>query len=331
MPSKSFIRVKRLSRYFQNLCAVDNLSFELRQGEILGFLGANGAGKSTTMKMLCGTLAPSQGEIFIRDVNLLTNALQAKTHIGYLPERAPLYPEMRVDEYLQYCAQIRRVKRQYRESAVKNAKIRCGLHDVGKRLIGHLSKGYQQRVGIAQAIVHDPSILILDEPSSGLDPIQIRDIRRLIRSLGKDRSILISSHILPEVQTVCDRVQIIHQGKLALSAGIEELQHRLRAQSLLFQLRLEPDTELISRTPGVTQIENLGNRRYRIHFEQQNPAEKLAELAVERAWGLLQLQPEQRSLEEIFLEITGKDSIVAEDTNPSLPNIGSAKVEQEAS
>jgi ABC-2 type transport system ATP-binding protein len=231
---------------------------------------------------------------------------------------------MRVDEYLQYCAQLRRVKRQFREAAVKNAKIRCGLSDVGQRIIGHLSKGYQQRVGIAQAIVHDPSILILDEPSAGLDPIQIHDIRRLIRSLGKDRSILISSHILPEVQSVCDRVQIIHQGRLALSAGIEELQHRLRAQSLLFHVRLEPDPELISRTPGVTRIETLGARLYRIHFGEQNPAEKLAQLAVERAWGLLQLQPEQRSLEEIFLEITGKDSIVADDTNPSLANVAAA-------
>jgi gliding motility-associated transport system ATP-binding protein len=319
MPSKSFIHVKQLSRYFHQLCAVDKLNFELRQGEILGFLGANGAGKSTTLKMLCGALAPSDGEITIRGVNLLTDPRQAKSHIGYLPERAPLYLDMKVDEYLLYCAELRQVKAKYRANAVKNAKTRCALNDVATRLIGHLSKGYQQRVGIAQAIVHDPSILILDEPSAGLDPIQIHDIRRLIRSLGQDRSVLISSHILPEVQSVCDRVQIIHQGRLALSASIEDLQQRLRAHSLLFALRANADIELISRTPGVTKIDKLESNRFRIHFEQQNPAEKLAQLAVERGWGLQQLHPEQRSLEDIFLEITGKDSVVTEDTNPSLP------------
>jgi len=327
MPAKSFILVKDLTRYFHPLCAVDRLNFELRQGEILGFLGANGAGKSTTMKMLCGALAPSFGEIHIRGVNLLTDPRQAKMHIGYLPERAPLYPDMKVDEYLQYAAELRCVKRSFRANAVKHAKIRCGLSDVGGRVIGHLSKGYQQRVGIAQAIVHDPSILILDEPSAGLDPIQIHDIRRLIRSLGQDRSVLISSHILPEVQTVCDRVQIIHQGRLALSASIADLQQRLRAQSLVLGLRENADIELLSRTPGVTAIDTLKDNQYRIHFEQLNPAEKLARLAVERGWGLLRLQPEERSLEDIFLEITGKDSIVTDDTNPSLPRTDNATLE----
>jgi len=321
MPSKSFIQVKHLSRYFHQLCAVDDLNFELRQGEILGFLGANGAGKSTTMKMLCGALAPSQGEITIRGVNLLTNPRQAKAHIGYLPERAPLYLDMKVDEYLRYAAELRQVKRGYRSEALKNAKIRCGLHDVGHRLIGHLSKGYQQRVGIAQAIVHDPSILILDEPSAGLDPIQIHDIRRLIRALGQDRSVLISSHILPEVETVCDRVQIIHQGRLALSASIADLHQRLRAQSLIVCFRANADIELISRTPGVTGIDALDEHRFRVHFDQHNPAEKLAQLAVERGWGLQRLAPEERSLEDIFLDITGKDSIVTDDTNPSLPRV----------
>jgi len=330
MPSKSFILVKDLSRYFHHLCAVDRLNFELRQGEILGFLGANGAGKSTTMKMLCGALAPSHGEISIRGVNLLTDPCQAKMHIGYLPERAPLYPDMKVDHYLLYAAELRRVKRSYRANALKYAKVRCGLSDVGDRVIGHLSKGYQQRVGIAQAIVHDPSILILDEPSAGLDPIQIHDIRRLIRSLGQDRSVLISSHILPEIQTVCDRVQIIHQGRLALSASISDLQQRLRAQSLLFSLRANADIELISRTPGVSGIDELNNNTFRIHFEQQNPAEKLAQLAVERGWGLLRLQPEERSLEDIFLEITGKDSIVTDDTNPSLASVVDQSAERDA-
>jgi ABC-2 type transport system ATP-binding protein len=210
-----------LSRYYSDHCAVDHLDVRLQKGEVLGLLGPNGAGKSTTMQMLTGNLAPSAGEIRINGIDLLDEPRKAKQQIGYLPEQPPVYRDLTVDEYLNYCARLRNVPAKDRKEAVERARERCGLQDVNKRLIGNLSKGYRQRVGIAQAILHNPAVVILDEPTVGLDPIQIREIRSLIRELGQEHGIILSTHILPEVQAVCDRVQILNHGKTVFNDTLE--------------------------------------------------------------------------------------------------------------
>jgi gliding motility-associated transport system ATP-binding protein len=208
------ISARALTRHFGAYTAVDAVDLELKRGEVLGFLGPNGAGKTTTMQMLTGNLAPSEGEVTICGVDLLTDPVAAKLCIGYLPEYPPLYRELTVDEFLSLAVKLHRVPKPKRRDAVARAKQRCGLSDVGRKLIGTLSKGYQQRVGIAQAIAHEPDVLILDEPTAGLDPNQIRDIRLLVRELGGVHSVILSTHILSEVEAVCDRVQIMHHGKV---------------------------------------------------------------------------------------------------------------------
>lgn len=216
-----------LSRDYGDHRAVINLDVELRKGEVLGLLGPNGAGKSTTMQMLTGNLAPTAGEIHINGVDLLDEPRKAKQQIGYLPEQPPVYRDLTVSEYLHYCARLRNVPAAQRQGGVERASERCGLKDVGKRLIGNLSKGYRQRVGIAQAILHNPAVVILDEPTVGLDPIQIREIRSLIRELGQEHGIILSTHILPEVQAVCGRVQILNRGKTVFNntlEGVESLE-----------------------------------------------------------------------------------------------------------
>lgn len=198
----ALIQAKNLHRYYADTHAVNNVSIELNQGEILGLLGPNGAGKSSCLQMLCGALAPSAGQILINDLDLLDQPIQAKQHIGYLPDKPPLYQELSVNEYLDYAARLRRIPGSQLKPLRDHAIQRCGLEDYGKRLIANLSKGYQQRVGIAQAIIHQPEIIILDEPTVGLDPIQMREIRKLIIELGKQHGVILSTHILPEVQAV---------------------------------------------------------------------------------------------------------------------------------
>jgi ABC-2 type transport system ATP-binding protein len=206
------ISARGLTRRFGAYAAVAHVDLELRRGEVLGFLGPNGAGKTTTMQMLTGNLAPTEGEIEICGIDLLAHPTAAKARIGYLPETPPLYRDLTVDEFLALAVKLHRVPRAKRREAVLRAKERCGVSDVGRKLIGTLSKGYQQRVGVAQAIVHEPDLIILDEPTVGLDPNQIRDMRMLIRELGNDHSVILSTHILPEVEAICDRVQIMNKG-----------------------------------------------------------------------------------------------------------------------
>ena len=237
------ISAYNLSRNFGKRTAVHKVDLELRRGEVLGLLGPNGAGKSTTMQMLTGNLAPTSGSVQICGVDLLKNPQQAKRYIGYLPENPPLYKELTVDEYLRFAAKLHHVNLSRIDSVLTEVKQRCGLNDIGKRLINTLSKGYQQRVGIAQAIIHQPEVIILDEPSIGLDPNQIREIRILIRELGKSSSVILSTHILPEVEGVCDRVQIMNQGTMVFNAALAELKQKNLSLERIFEqftLRNEP-------------------------------------------------------------------------------------------
>ncbi|MCW9024631.1 MAG: ABC transporter ATP-binding protein [Gammaproteobacteria bacterium] len=308
MTSEHLISVEHLYRHYGPLQAVNNVSFDLKRGEVLGFLGPNGAGKSTTMQIITGNLAPSSGQIKICGLDLLDQPKEAKARIGYLPEQPPLYRELTVDEFLQFCARLNRIPRDKQTGALKQAKARCGLEAVGSRLINNLSKGYQQRVGIAQAIIHSPDIVVLDEPTVGLDPIQIREIRNLIRELGQEHGVILSTHILPEVQMTCDRVQIINRGQLVFSDNIDNLNQRMTARSLILGLENPPATDRLLAIHGVESVEPLGESRLRIkHAEGQSPAQTLAEAAINNQWGLMELTPETQTLEQIFVDITSTE------------------------
>jgi ABC-2 type transport system ATP-binding protein len=304
MENEILIEAKGLSRRYGPTVAVAGLDLTLRKGEILGLLGPNGAGKTTTMKMLAGCLAPTAGSVKINGVDLREEPKAAKQHLGYLPEQPPVYPELTVDEYLTYCAGLHGIGRANRDGAVASAKKDCGLADVGKRLVGNLSKGYQQRVGLAQAIIHRPPVVILDEPTVGLDPIQIREIRTLIIELGKSHSVILSSHILPEIQAVCGRVMIIHRGRAVFNEAIGQI----KGAAITVQFRRPPKAADLGSFKGVTQVAELGAGQFRLHCAgDADPREALAELAARNNWGLLELRAEQKTLEEVFVELTAGD------------------------
>jgi ABC-2 type transport system ATP-binding protein len=306
--STTLINAQHLYRHYGDNTAVEDISFQLQQGDILGLLGPNGAGKSTTMQMLSGVLAPSAGSININGIDLLDQPRAAKKQIGYLPEQPPLYPELSVDEYLHYCARIRRIAKTEIGAAVDQARQRCGLRDNGHRLIGNLSKGYQQRVGIAQAIIHNPAVVILDEPTVGLDPNQIREIRQLIAELGQHHGVILSTHILPEVQAICNRVKIINAGRLVYSEDMSTLNDALQSDCLLVAFARPPQMEQLSAIAGVRQLDLLSEGRFRIHTDGSMPmAEIIAQQAVNNDWGLRELTPEKRSLEQVFVELTSTD------------------------
>ena len=240
--TSSTISARGLSRCFGNRVAVSEINLELKHGEILGLLGPNGAGKTTIMRMLTGNLAPSAGCVEICGIDLLDKPRDAKACIGYLPEIPPLYRELTVNEYLQLAARLHRVSNAKIHLALDSVVQRCGLNDTGKRLIGSLSKGYQQRVGIAQAIIHDPDVIILDEPTVGLDPNQVREIRTLIRELGKERSVILSTHLLPEVESICDRVQIMHKGNTVFSDSLDSLRQKgISLEEIFMQFTMESE------------------------------------------------------------------------------------------
>jgi ABC-2 type transport system ATP-binding protein len=299
------IRAHGLTRRFGAHAAVNNIDLELNRGEVLGFLGPNGAGKTTTMQMLTGNLAPTEGEISICGVDLLAKPTLAKARIGYLPENPPLYRELTVDEYLELAVKLHRVPRRERRAAVARAKERCGLGEVGRKLIGTLSKGYQQRVGIAQAIAHEPDVVVLDEPTVGLDPNQIRDIRTLVRELGGAHSVILSTHILPEVEAICDRVQIMHHGSVVYSDTIAALKAIHSGRTLILGLRRAPATAELGLMPGVAAVEAAGDMMYRVQLlENSDPIEQIVARSVAKNWGLYYLSPAQTSLEDVFVNLT---------------------------
>ena len=292
---------------------MDGINLELRRGEVLGFLGPNGAGKTTTMQMLTGNLAPTTGSISVCGIDLLDAPVQAKAHIGYLPETPPLYRDLKVSEYLDLVARLHRVPSARRRAAVDKAQARCGLSDVSRKLIGTLSKGFQQRVGIAQAIVHEPDVIILDEPTVGLDPNQIRDIRALIRELGGTHSIILSTHILPEVEAICDRVQIMHHGKLVYSDTIAALKQFHSGRVLLVGLNHPPALDELAAIPGVIRAEAAGDNLLRVHIAAgTDPTADIVALAAERQWGLHQIAPAQTNLEDVFVNLTTQDAPAGE-------------------
>ncbi len=308
MTRETLINVDHVSRYYGDQCAVNDISFSVSRGEVLGFLGPNGAGKSTTMQIICGVLAASSGNITVAGHNIIDEPKLAKKHIGFLPEQPPLYLDLTVDEYLLYCARLRQIPGSERDSAIKNSKQRCGLHDAGGRLIANLSKGYQQRVGIAQAIIHSPSLVILDEPTSGLDPIRIVEIRELINELSEDHSVILSTHILSEVQSSCDRVLIVNKGKLILDENIQSLQNKSQHACCRLALQNPPLIEELEKINGVVHVEGVDKHRFRItYLNDENSPAQLAIAAADSNWDLFELIPEHDSLEHTFVRLTSGD------------------------
>lgn len=299
---ETLLRVIDLSRSFGGHPALSEVSLCLERGEVLGLLGPNGAGKTTCLRLLGGMLAPSGGRIEIQGIDLARRPLEAKRHLGYLPERPPLYPELRVDEYLTFCARLHRIPRRRIAESIEEVKHRCGLDDCGRRLIAKLSKGFRQRLGIAQAILHKPRLLVLDEPTEGLDPFQMRELRGLIRELARDCGVILSSHLLPEVQAVCDRVAILHQGRIRFNDYLANDQPifgwrvRLGSRSTLVQL-----TDL----PCLEGAVSMGEDRYRVILMDGADSAELARQILQAGLDLRELVPEHSDLERAFFDLIG--------------------------
>jgi ABC-2 type transport system ATP-binding protein len=302
---------------------VDHVSFEVQKGQIVGFLGPNGAGKTTTMRMLTCFLPPTAGSATVAGFDVLEQPFEVKKRIGYLPEAPPLYPEMRTAEYLQFVGKLKGLSGAELSKRVDYVLERCSVADVKDKLLGKLSKGYRQRVGLAQAIIHNPDVLILDEPTSGLDPKQINETRDLIKSLAGDHTIILSTHILPEVEQTCQSVLIINKGRLVAKDSVNNLQNRARgAEQLLIEVAgrnadvdsasIQQRLELI---PGITHIVFKDKQQNRCTFEIESHKDgfvrgDLARAVVEAGWDLNELRPTAVSLEEIFLQLTGEPAAV---------------------
>ncbi len=314
------ITVQGLTKRYARTVAVDHISFEVQKGQIVGFLGPNGAGKTTTMRILTCFLPPSEGTANVAGFDVLENPMEVKKRIGYLPETPPLYPEMEVREYLTFVGKLKGMSGQSLVARVNEVGERCAVADVQSKLIGKLSKGYRQRVGLAQAIIHNPDVLILDEPTAGLDPKQIIETRELIRSLAGNHTILLSTHILPEVEQTCEQVIIINQGKLVATDSVHNLENRARgAESVLLEIEgrdgaLDPKTiqSRLERISGVSRVVFKDARNNRSSFEVESLKDRvirgdLARAVVEAGWNLNELRPTAMSLEEIFLQLTGTE------------------------
>ncbi len=315
MPN-SMIRIERLTKRYGPTEALRSLSFEVPRGQVIGFLGPNGAGKSTTMKILAGYLQPTSGQALVGEVDVAAEPVRARKLIGYLPENNPLYEEMMVVDFLRFIAEVRHVEKSVRAARIRNAVERCGLGGVIGKDISQLSKGYRQRVGLAQAILHEPDLLILDEPTSGLDPNQIVEIRALIKDLGKEKTVILSTHVLSEVQSTCSRVLIINNGQLVADDSPEHLTSAGEGALLVVlasrsgaPLELNHLHSVLSAVPGVTSVEPAegeghGTAGFRLRFGVEDPRRALFEAVVKHDLLLLEVRRTQASLEDTFRKLT---------------------------
>lgn len=303
----SIVKVEHLSHRYSIQWAVQDISFELPSRGIYGLLGSNGAGKSTVMNIICGVIKQTKGEVFISGVNTNEDPITAKLHIGFLPQKPPLYGELTVGEYLKHTAELRRMPDDNIKKAVDEVLEVCGIAHFRRRLLKNLSGGYQQRVGIAQAIVHKPDLVVFDEPTNGLDPNQILEIRHLINSIAKERTVILSTHILSEVQAICDHILMIEQGKFVFGGTIEEFNNYIIPNTLFVSLADAPSTEVLAAIEGVTAVEELGGSQYRIRFiDAQEVTDRLVDLSTEYHWRLMEIRQEKSSLDTIFAELSKK-------------------------
>ncbi len=310
------LEIQNLTKKFNDVIAVNDISFSISQGEVLGFLGPNGAGKSTTMKMITGFIAPTEGTVKINAIDVLEDPDKTRAYIGYLPERTPLYEELNVTEYLNFVADARAISTSNRTSRIQEVIQSCGLEKMLKKPIGELSKGYRQRVGLAQALIHKPDILILDEPTSGLDPNQIVEIRELIKEIGKEKTVILSTHILQEVSATCSRMIIIHEGKLVAQGTPQELtQKDAKSESVIITFKASADEiiKILSAQQTFSLVEphqasSAGYCKFRVRSSDSDLPEQLFHIAAQHHIPIVEMYKEQRSLEEVFKKLTTETS-----------------------
>jgi ABC-2 type transport system ATP-binding protein len=315
----ALIEVRNLTRYYGSKPAIVDVTFDVEKGEVLGFLGPNAAGKTTTMRIITCYMPATSGTVKVAGFDVFEDSLEVRKRIGYMPENPPLYHDMTVESYLDFVAKIKGVEPRERKKSIDRVVELTNIRDVRKTIIGKLSKGFRQRVGLAQALIHNPEVLILDEPTVGLDPKQIIEVRKLIKDLGQEHTIILSTHILPEVSQTCDRVLIINEGRVVAEDSPENLSERLQSsEKFTIQLDVPPETALpvLEKVEGVNRVipeKSSGDKFYNYSVEtvrKKDLRKEIAKVVVENGWGLYELRPHGMSLEEVFLRLTTKEEEV---------------------
>ncbi len=301
------VRVEHLYHRYSTQWAIEDVNFEINEVGVVGLLGSNGAGKSTTMNIICGVLKQTSGEVYINGINSLKYPILARKNIGFLPQRPPLYPDLTVEEYLRFCAEMRQVDPKKIGRAVQETEERCGISHFRGRLLRNLSGGYQQRVSIAQAIIHDPKFVVLDEPTNGLDPNQILEVRHLIRSIAEERTVMLSTHILSEIQATCNSIIMIEDGRVVFSGGVDEFDNYIEPSSLFGMFDFPPLPEDVTRIKGIRRVENVGEHGLRMWYDgERDTVKAVVRESVARGWELTEIRAEKSSMEEIFAKLSGK-------------------------
>jgi ABC-2 type transport system ATP-binding protein len=305
--SEAIVKIEHLSHRYSQAWAIRDINFDITANGVMGLLGSNGAGKSTTMNILCGVLNQTEGKVFINGIDLRKHPEEAKKFIGFLPQIPPLHPDLTVDEYLTHCAHLRKMDKADIPAALSAAKEKCGIAHFRKRLIRNLSGGYRQRVGIAQAIIHTPMLVVLDEPTNGLDPNQIVEIRHLIKEIARERSVIFSSHILSEVQATCRDVKMIENGKMVFADTIEAFNNYIVPDSLLVYMVSPPSADELMAIPGVTEVRFLSDRELRLRFNtSRDITQAIVERSVEKGWQLQEISLEKSSADAVFAKLSNK-------------------------
>lgn len=301
------VKISGLSHRYSTSWAISDINIDIDRKGVYGLLGSNGAGKSTTMNIMCGVLNQTKGEVYINGIDIRKNPVAAKRQLGFLPQVLPLYLDLTVKEYLRYCGQLRDVAPQELEAAVDKVMEQCGVSHMKERLLKNLSGGYRQRVGIAQAIIHKPMLVILDEPTNGLDPMQIVEVRNLIKSIGLEHTVILSSHILSEIQLLCQQIIMIEKGKLVFADSMEAFNNYIAPQSMLVEFANSPAVEVLGSIRGVSRVERLAQGSFRLFYDgNREVSEAVIKRSVEEGWRMIQLSVERNSVDEIFHQLTKK-------------------------
>ena len=304
---KQILKIEHLSHRYSSSWAIRDINLEINETGIVGLLGSNGAGKSTTMNIMCGVLNQTEGKVYIDGIDLSLDPESAKKRIGFLPQTPPLYLDLTVDEYLTHCAWLRLMEKSKIKAALDDAKERCGITHFSKRLISNLSGGYKQRVGIAQAIIHRPKLVVLDEPTNGLDPNQIVEVRALIREIAEERAVIFSSHILSEVQLLCNDITMIEGGKIVFADTMDAFNNYVEPHSALVTMGNPPTAEELAKINGITKVDFLTERQLRIFFNgDQEITQSIIETSVKKGWQLREISLDKSSIDEIFAQLSNK-------------------------
>ena len=302
------VRVEHLyHRYTSSRWAIEDINFQIDDAGVVGLLGSNGAGKSTAMNIICGVMRQTAGEVYIGGINTLKEPVKARKLIGFLPQKPPLYPDLTVDEYLRFCAEIQWMDKKKIKSAIAAAEERCGITHMKDRLLRNLSGGYQQRVGLAQAILHDPKFVVLDEPTNGLDPNQILEVRQLIKDIAVDRTVMLSTHILSEVQATCSSIKMIEHGRVVFSGSTEDFDNYIEPNTLYLEFDQLPEMDELMKLPGIKRAEALDNHGVRLWYDgERGTIKQVMREAVSRGWDMIELRKEKSSMEAVFAKLSGK-------------------------